>query len=106
MKRLTPAAFRLAREFVVTHARPLDRALFAHEFEGASAESVWGALQAFANEDGGFGQALEPDCRLPDSSILATITAFPLLLRTGAPADHPRVSRGIRYLDDTYAQLD
>lgn len=98
MKHLTSAAFRNAREFVFNRARPLERALFAFEFENGPAEAVWEALQPFANADGGFGHALEPDCRVPDSSVLATTTAFPLLVRTGAPADHPLVVGGIRYL--------
>lgn len=101
MKRLSSDSFRRARAFVLDHARPLERALFAHEFEGGSAEAVWHALQVFANADGGFGHALEPDCRAPDSSTLATITAFPLLRRTGAPADHPLVVGGVRYLVDS-----
>jgi hypothetical protein len=99
---LSASAFRRASEFVHASARLVDRALFAYEFEGGSVEAVWDALGAFANPDGGFGHAMEPDCRLPLSSCLATTTAMPYLIQTGAPADHPLVRGAIRYLVESY----
>ena len=36
--------------------------------------------------------------------MLGTITAFPYLLQTNAPADHPLVEKGINYLINTYDQ--
>lgn len=45
---------------------------------------------------------MEPDCRLPSSSTLGTIAAFPYLLKTDAPADHPLVTNGIKYFVDVY----
>jgi len=68
MKRLSREAFDRARQFLKTQARPLDRAMFEYRFEGASAESVIAELARFQNDDGGFGRALEPDLRTPDSS--------------------------------------
>lgn len=102
MKRLATANFNLAREFVGAKARPVDQALFAFTFEKARPAAVWEALGRYANEDGGFGHAIEPDCRLPGSSVLGTITAFPNLVQTGTAADHPLVRNGIRYLLDVY----
>ncbi len=45
---------------------------------------------------------MEPDCRLPASSALGTITAFPYLVQTRAPAGLPLVRNGIQYLVNTY----
>jgi hypothetical protein len=56
-----------AEEFIWSNARLLERRLFAHLFKGAPAEPVRAALYAYQNQDGGFGNALEPDKRCPDS---------------------------------------
>jgi hypothetical protein len=102
MKKLESGNYRRAREFVMTTARPVDRRLFEWVFEGGRREAVWDELAAFTNADGGFGNGIEPDCRLPASSTLGTITAFPHLVQTGAPADHPLVRNAISYLTSTY----
>ena len=77
MKTLTTASFSLARRFVEEKARPVDEALFAYTFEDGKPEAVWEALRSFANEDGGFGHGMEPDCRLPGSSVLGTTPCGP-----------------------------
>ena len=46
--------------------------MFRREFEGGSAEEVLRELSLFQNTDGGFGNAMEPDFRLPMSSAIAT----------------------------------
>lgn len=56
-----------AQEFTWLHARLLERNLFAYHFANGSKEPVLAALRAYQNEDGGFGNALEPDKRCPDS---------------------------------------
>jgi hypothetical protein len=102
MKTLTAASFNLARDFVHGRARPIDEALFAYTFENGKPDAVWDTLHSFSNADGGFGHGMEPDCRLPESSALGTITAFPYLLQTNAPANHPLVKNGIQYLMNAY----
>ena len=56
-----------AEEFVLLNARLLERRQFALLFRGGAAEQVRAALLAYQNEDGGFGNALEPDKRCADS---------------------------------------
>jgi hypothetical protein len=56
-----------AADFIWRNARLLDRRRFAYLFLGASAAPVIAALLAYQNADGGFGNALEPDKRCPDS---------------------------------------
>jgi hypothetical protein len=102
MKRLTHEAFARARRFLKTEARPLDRALFEYRFEGSAAETVIAALAAFQNDDGGFGNALEPDLRTPTSSALATGIALRILRELKCPADHPLVRGAVQYLLATF----
>ena len=63
MKQLSKDQFELAREFMRSRARGLERALFEYEFEAGSASNVYKELALFQNEDGGFGKGIEPDLR-------------------------------------------
>jgi hypothetical protein len=56
-----------AEEFIWRNARLLDRARFAFHFRDGSPDAVLAALRPYQNEDGGFGNALEPDIRCPES---------------------------------------
>lgn len=91
-----------ARTFLLAHARPLERALYAHFFEGAGADAALSALATYQNPDGGFGHAIEPDLRTPVSSAIATTVALQTLRDTHTPATHPLVARAIAYLLTTY----
>jgi hypothetical protein len=65
-----------AKTFLYHNARLLDRRRFEYFFEGGSKEAVISALAAYQNEDGGFGNALEPDIRCPHSQPVATEVAL------------------------------
>ena len=56
--------------FIWGNARFLERAIFEYHFCGGSAERILEILRTYQNEDGGFGHALEPDLRAPDSQPL------------------------------------
>ena len=102
MKQLSHEAFERARRFLVMQARPLERALFEHWFEEAAVDGVLTELAHFQNEDGGFGQALEPDCRTPSSSALATGIGLRMLRVLECPANHSMVRKAVTYLIATY----
>jgi hypothetical protein len=102
MKLLSREAFDRARRFLKTQARPLDRALYKHRFEGGAVEEVLAELARYQNEDGGFGSALEPDMRTPSSSALATGLGLRILQELGCSADHPMVRRAVEYLVAAY----
>jgi len=102
MKRLNRKEFERSRRFLETKARPLERALFAFRFAGGSSEHVLEELGRFANQDGGFGRALEPDVRTPGSSALATALALRTLEGIDAPVDHPLVRQAVDWLASTY----
>ncbi len=87
---MNPSLFSRAETFVWSNARLLDRHLFAHLFCGAPAEPVIATLKAYQNPDGGFGQAIEPDNRCPESQPIFVETALGILDRIHALAD-PRV---------------
>jgi hypothetical protein len=86
------------------NARPLEKALYAYHFEDGTAKDVLAELTKFQNPDGGFGHGLEPDVRLPDSSVIATTIAFQRFREINAPASHPLVVSACRYLRQTYNQ--
>jgi hypothetical protein len=72
-----------AHQFLWTHARLLERRIFEQRFGNGSAEAVERALDAYRNADGGFGQALEPDCRTPHSQPEAMRWALAVLDEAG-----------------------
>jgi hypothetical protein len=56
--------------FIWENARLLERAIFAYHILDGSPDRILDALRTYQNEDGGFGHALEPDLRAPDSQPL------------------------------------
>ena len=73
----------LAADFVWRSARLLERYRFAHLFLGGPREPVLAALRAFQNADGGFGNAIEPDLRCPDSQPVPTWNALEIMDEVG-----------------------
>ena len=56
--------------FIWENARLLERAIFEYHFLSGPPERIFDTLHAYQNDDGGFGHALEPDLRAPDSQPL------------------------------------
>jgi len=71
--------FNAAAAFVAANARVLDRRRFQRLFEDGPAAPVRDAVAAYRNDDGGFGHALEPDCRAPGSQPAAAEMALRVL---------------------------
>jgi hypothetical protein len=59
-----------ARDFVLTHARLLERRLFEVAFDNGDPASVGRVVRAYQNPDGGLGHALEADLRCTESQPL------------------------------------
>lgn len=93
MKTPSPPALARAADFVWSNARLLERALFARRFLGSAADPVVGALLAYRNPDGGFGHALEPDVRAPDSMPLHCEIALRGLADAGVR--HGEIASGV-----------
>ena len=86
-----------AEHFVWLTARVLEQRLFAHHFLNGDADPVETALDAYRNEDGGYGHALEPDLRGPVSQPLHAGHALRVLDAIGRCGGQ-RVERVCRYL--------
>jgi hypothetical protein len=71
--------FDAAATFVAVHARVVDRRRFLRMFGDGPAGPVRDAVAAYRNDDGGFGHALEPDCRAPGSQSLAVEMALRIM---------------------------
>jgi hypothetical protein len=76
-----------AERFMLANARLLDRHRLAVLLHGAPVAPVLDALRAYRNADGGFGHALEPDVRGPESEPAATLHALEVLAGIGALED-------------------
>ena len=95
---MTDRLFESASDFIWRNARLLDRQRFAFHFLDREKSAVLAALRAYQNADGGFGNALEPDSRCPDSTPLAVMTTFYILDELDA-FDDPLVLRACDYLE-------
>lgn len=101
MARLSTERYLQARAFIYDHGRPLERLLFEHDFERAPVWPVLDSLAEYQNDDGGFGNGLEPDSLTPASGALATSVGLALMARVSAPASHPAVRATYQYLRAT-----
>src|SRR5437764_5870908 len=86
-----------AQDFTWRNARLIERYLFTALFAGGSREPVLAALRAYQNEDGGFGNALEPDKRCPSSQPQDIEIALRILDAIDS-LDDPMVARACDYL--------
>ncbi len=92
--------FKSAERFMLRNARPLELAVWNLRYHNGSRESALKALEAFQNEDGGFGWGLEPDCMNPNSSPIQTLAACGALRDIGLKdSGHPLIQGILRYLD-------
>lgn len=99
---LTPASpprgtLARAERFVWLTARVLERRLFARHFRDGAAGPVETALEAYRNDDGGYGHALEPALRGPASLPVHTARALHVLDAVGR-CDARRAEDVCRYL--------
>ena len=72
MKKLSKTLFSKIDSYMNSEARPLERAIFNYNFNTSSADDILDSLETFQNLDGGFGNGLEPDFKLMQSSPMAT----------------------------------
>jgi hypothetical protein len=71
--------FDTAADFLAAQARVLDRRVFQRLFTGGGSGPVRDAVAAYRNADGGFGHALEPDCRTAASQPAAVEMALRIM---------------------------
>jgi hypothetical protein len=74
-------SLRKARDFVYGSGVLWERALFAYLFEGGSLDRLHQTLRCYRNPEGGWGHAIEPDVRTPESHPLALEFILGALIR-------------------------
>lgn len=79
MEKLTKEAFTQAERFITEKGRNLEKARCEAFFKNGKKENVVNELKTYQNDDGGFGNWLEPDFSLPASSPIASTIAFQIL---------------------------
>jgi hypothetical protein len=86
-----PIDVNAAEQFVLANARLLDRHRMAVLLHDGAVAPVLATLRAYRNPDGGFGHALEPDVRAPESEPASTLHALEVLGEVDA-LDDPMVA--------------
>jgi len=99
---MSGSGYERAVAYVKRSARPVERALYEVLFEGAPYRRLTEELRAFANPDGGFGHALEPDLRTPGSSVLATAIGLRMLRNARCPGEDPLVRGAVCFLERSF----
>jgi hypothetical protein len=82
-----------AADFIWRNARLLERVMFAHAFLNGPAEAVTNSVLAYRNADSGFGNAMEPDVRAPESMPLHCEIALRALSDSGIR--DARIAKGV-----------
>ncbi|MDP9380617.1 MAG: hypothetical protein M3Q29_10820 [Chloroflexota bacterium] len=90
-----------AGQFFESNGRDIDKALFEYHFGGAPMEQLLDVLSRYQNPDGGFGRALEPDLKAPDSNPFATELALLICIQAGVPRTHELLRRTVEYLESS-----
>ncbi|MBS4538591.1 hypothetical protein GOQ27_08955 [Clostridium sp. D2Q-11] len=103
MKNLSNKALNNAEEAIKKFSRPLVKSIFQSEFYSGTTKKIIEELKKYQNEDGGFGNGLEPDFRLPNSSPMATSVGLRLL----SDLDYLKevkemIKKAINYLEKTF----
>ncbi len=107
MKNLSKQSFDEIRTWIYRNARPLDLALWQYYFEEGSREAVLSILSLYQNEDGGFGNALEPDSWNPNSSPYTTHRAIGILKDINfADKNHPLIQGIFKFIESGIHQSD
>jgi len=79
---------REATRFLVQSGRLLDRRRLAHLLGAGSAGAVLAAIEAYRNDDGGYGSAIEPDLRSGESQPAGALQAFEVFDEASPETSH------------------
>jgi hypothetical protein len=79
MQKLRDDQIKRVKDFIYQNGRLLERTLFSYFFEDGSKETCINALKAYQNNDGGFGNGIEPDLLCPQSTAIGAETAMFIL---------------------------
>jgi hypothetical protein len=100
--KLSKDAFSRAEDFIQSNARKLDVRLFEYHFKDGSKDDVLQELKKYHNPDGGFGNAIEPDFRLADSSAMATSVGLQYCVEVDVDSNDELITSAMEYLATTF----
>lgn len=105
MLKLNNKSFKIITKNLKEKARPLDKERFNYHFDHAQPEKLLREIKKYQNKDGGFGNALEPDFRLPLSTPMATSIALRYLINLDKNSyAQEMIKKAISYLEKSYNQ--
>jgi len=103
MKMLSKNDYQEIGAWMHRNARELEMALWNYHFENGEKDDVINALAYYQNEDGGFGNTVEPDSWNPNSAPYNTLIAIGFLrsieMVETKGVDHPMVQGIFRFLE-------
>ena len=103
MLKLSKQSFKTVSNKLKELARPLDLELFNYHFNNGDKEDLITEIKKYQNEDGGFGNALEPDFRLPLSTPMATSIALRHLnIVDNSSTAQKIIKKAVSYLEKNY----
>lgn len=92
--------YKKIKEWVYRNGRDIELNLWKYHFENGSKDEVISALSFYQNEDGGFGNALEPDNWNPNSTPYTTLYAIDILKEIEfVDLNHPMYIGIMKYLN-------
>ncbi|RBP95812.1 hypothetical protein DFO70_102137 [Cytobacillus firmus] len=100
--KITKELFENTSRWIKRNARPLESALWSYHFEDRKDEGVIKCLEAFQNDDGGFGHGIEPDFWSAHSSPMASWAAGQILMDIEAEPELNVVQKLVNYLEHSY----
>lgn len=105
MKRVHSISFDSASNYILNNARQLEKYLFENTFIKPCEDKIIRTLALYQNDDGGYGNALEPDFRLPTSTAQATLYALRILDKLNASeSTQEQMVKALHYLKDSYQE--
>ncbi|WBW96929.1 hypothetical protein [Oceanirhabdus sp. W0125-5] len=103
MKKLSKEAFRKVSDFLMNEARELEKTLFNNIFKNGDSSQIIHALKAYINQDGGAGNAMEPDFWYPGSTPIATSIALKILKNYDSHEESKEIIKNaISYLENSF----
>lgn len=103
MKKLANKYLFKVEDYLIKNCRLLEKKLFDYHFKEANSNKVLFALNLYQNKDGGFGQGIESDIRLPDSSPMASSIGMRILDELNSSKEvKKRIKKTIKYFETTF----
>ncbi|TLG76557.1 hypothetical protein [Culicoidibacter larvae] len=87
--------------WIMEYGRPLEKAKWQVMMRNAEANLVLAELLKYQNADGGFGNGLEPDITMPESSATASAEALFIADEYGLLQDAPWLAQLLAYFENT-----